>query len=133
VNGRPLFSADRQHIHHQLMARGYTVKQTVLISYVLAIFFGLLGTSMLFMRTRYTVAFYLVIFGSLIVAAYKMGMIHERVETGEATTLGDQAAAAFTPEIQPGTVMDIQPDRLPAMREPQDPVAGSIEQASLSV
>jgi UDP-GlcNAc:undecaprenyl-phosphate/decaprenyl-phosphate GlcNAc-1-phosphate transferase len=133
VNGRPLFSADRQHIHHQLMARGYTVKQTVLISYVLAIFFGLLGTAMLFMRTRYAVAFYLVIFGSLIVAAYKMGMIHERVESGEASTLGDQAAAAFTPEIQPGTVMDIQPERLPAMAETQTAVDGSIEQASLSV
>ena len=29
------------------------------------------------MRTRYAIAFYLVIFGSIIVAAYKMGMVHE--------------------------------------------------------
>ncbi|HWE94611.1 MAG TPA: MraY family glycosyltransferase [Tepidisphaeraceae bacterium] len=133
VNGRPLFSPDRQHIHHQLMARGFTVKQTVLILYLLAIFFGLLGTVMLFLRTRYAVAFYLVIFGPLIVAAYKMGMIHERVESGEATTLGDQSAATFTPEIAPGTVMDIQPDRLPVLQEASDEVPGSIEQASLSV
>ena len=78
MNGRPLFSADKQHFHHQLVARGFTVKQTVLISYGLAVFFGLLGIAMLFMRTRYAVAIYLVIFGSIIVAAYKMGMVHEQ-------------------------------------------------------
>jgi len=72
VNRRPLFSADKQHFHHQLVARGFTVKQTVLISYGLAIFFGLLGMVMLFIRTRYAGAIYLVVFGSIIVAAYKM-------------------------------------------------------------
>ena len=30
------------------------------------------------MRTRYAVATYLVIFGYIIVAAYKLGMVHER-------------------------------------------------------
>jgi UDP-GlcNAc:undecaprenyl-phosphate GlcNAc-1-phosphate transferase len=77
INGRPLFSADRQHFHHQLVARGYSIRKTVLVSYALAIFFGLMGVAMVFMRTRYTVAIYLVIFGSIIVAAYKMGMVHE--------------------------------------------------------
>ena len=36
------------------------------------------GTAILFMRTRYAGAFYLVIFCSIIVAAKKMGMVHER-------------------------------------------------------
>jgi UDP-GlcNAc:undecaprenyl-phosphate GlcNAc-1-phosphate transferase len=77
INGRRLFSADRQHFHHQLVARGFTVKQTVLISYGLALFFGMMGVAMVFLRTRYTLAVYLVIFGSIVVAAYKMGMVHE--------------------------------------------------------
>ena len=34
--------------------------------------------AMVFTRTRYTVAIYLVTFGYVIVAAYKMGMVHER-------------------------------------------------------
>ena len=38
---RSLFSADAQHFHHQLVQRGFTVKQTVLISYGLALFFAL--------------------------------------------------------------------------------------------
>ena len=115
MNGRPIFSADRQHIHHQLLARGMSVKQAVLVSYGLAIFFGILGTSMLFMRTRYEVALYLVIFGSLIVAAYKMGMVHERVLKSEVSTLDDQSPESFQPELDPTTVMDVRrgisPDR----------------------
>ncbi|HEY1629178.1 MAG TPA: MraY family glycosyltransferase [Tepidisphaeraceae bacterium] len=78
VNRRPFFSADKHHFHHQLVARGLSVRKAVVLSYVLAIFFVLCGISIVFMRTRYAIAFYLVIFCSLIVAAYKMGMVHER-------------------------------------------------------
>ncbi len=76
--GRPLFSPDKQHLHHQLVSRGLSVKQSVLIAYALAVFFALCGLSVIFMRTRYVVAMYLVLFCFIIVAAYKMGMIHER-------------------------------------------------------
>ena len=108
MNDRPIFSADKQHFHHQLVARGFTVKQTVLISYGLAIFFGLLGTAMVFVRLRYTVAIYLVVFGSIIVAAYKMGMIHER-PIGQPMDLDDVPPDAFAPAPQadPATVMEI--------------------------
>jgi UDP-GlcNAc:undecaprenyl-phosphate GlcNAc-1-phosphate transferase len=78
VNGRPLFSPDRQHIHHQLVSRGFTVKQTVLISYGLALFFALMGVLIVYLRTRFAGAIYLLIFGCIIVAAYKMGMVHEK-------------------------------------------------------
>jgi UDP-GlcNAc:undecaprenyl-phosphate GlcNAc-1-phosphate transferase len=78
VNKRPFFSADRHHIHHQLLNRGFTVRQTVLISYGLAICFVLLGGAIVFLRTRYVVAAYMVIFGWIIVAAYKGGLVHEK-------------------------------------------------------
>ncbi|MEM8874447.1 MAG: MraY family glycosyltransferase [Planctomycetota bacterium] len=78
VNKRPLFSADRGHFHHQLVARGLTVKQAVLTAYALAVFFVICGVLIVFMRTRFAVAFYMVLFGFLIVTAYKIGMIHER-------------------------------------------------------
>lgn len=76
--GRKLFSADKQHLHHQLVARGLSVKQAVLTAYALAIFFVLLGLAVIYMRTRYAGAIYLVLFCCIIVAAYKMGMVHER-------------------------------------------------------
>jgi UDP-GlcNAc:undecaprenyl-phosphate GlcNAc-1-phosphate transferase len=118
TNRRPLFSADKQHFHHQLVARGFSVKQTVLISYALAVFFGLLGVSMVYMRTRYTIAIYLVVFGSIMVTAYKLGMIHERPPTGPASNLGDVPADAFEHGLDEGAVMEI-PDR-PVSDRPQD-------------
>lgn len=85
VNKRPFFSADKHHIHHQFLARGLTVKQTVLFLYGSALVFVSLGATIAFMRTRYAVGLYLVIFGCLVVAAYKMGMVHERVKVLERT------------------------------------------------
>ncbi len=107
INRRPVFSADRQHFHHQLVARGFSVKQTVLISYGLALFFALLGVAMVFTRTRYTIALYLVIFGCISVAAYKMGMVHERPRVVRRRELGGSDAGEQTSTIEPGTVLEV--------------------------
>jgi UDP-GlcNAc:undecaprenyl-phosphate GlcNAc-1-phosphate transferase len=101
INGRPIFSADKQHFHHQLVARGFSVKQTVLISYGLAVGFALLGVFMVYVRTRYTVALYLVIFGSVIVAAFKMGMVHERPGNGKGDLGPDRGPGGFPPIMPP--------------------------------
>ncbi len=74
---------------------------------MLAVFFGLLGVIMVFLRTRYTVALYLVIFGSIVVAAYKMGMVHERPSSGPPGGLGDGTSSA-TPTISEDTVLDVE-------------------------
>src|SRR5690606_21841838 len=64
VNGRPLFSPDKFHIHHQFVGRGFSVKQTVVLMYGMAIGFVFLGTLIVFLRTRYAIAVWMVIFGS---------------------------------------------------------------------
>ena len=110
TNRRPIFSPDKQHFHHQLVARGFTIKQTVMISYGLSIFFALLGISMVFVRTRYAIGIYLVVFGSIIVAAFKMGMIHER-SAGPVSTLDETSADAFASAPEPASVMEV-PDSL---------------------
>jgi UDP-GlcNAc:undecaprenyl-phosphate GlcNAc-1-phosphate transferase len=91
---RPLFSADAQHFHHQLVQRGYSVRQTVMIEYGLSLVFALLGIAIVYVRTRYAVALYLVTFGSITVAAYKMGMVHELTKGGLPSTLGNMNATA---------------------------------------
>jgi UDP-GlcNAc:undecaprenyl-phosphate GlcNAc-1-phosphate transferase len=40
IRGRPLFQADREHIHHKLMARGLTHRQAVLVLYGFCILLG---------------------------------------------------------------------------------------------
>jgi hypothetical protein len=79
-----------------------TVRKAVLVSYSLALGFCVLGALIVFMRTRYAVAFYLVIFGWIIVAAYKMGMVHEKprvVTNGPLESLNpDSVATEITSE-----------------------------------
>jgi UDP-GlcNAc:undecaprenyl-phosphate GlcNAc-1-phosphate transferase len=112
VNGRPMFSADKQHFHHQLVSRGFSVKQTVMIAYGLAIIFALLGGIMVYIRTRYAVAVYLVVFGSIIVAAYKAGMVHEKTRVVTARAIGDGGTLATgtmsAGPIDAATVLDVK-------------------------
>ena len=42
-NGRPIFSADREHIHHKLLKNGLSHRQVVLILYAVSAFYGLLS------------------------------------------------------------------------------------------
>ena len=84
VNGRPLFSADKFHFHHQLVARGLTVRRAVVVLYAFAIILVCLGASIVYIRTRYSAGMYLVIFAYILVAAYKMGMVHEKPVTQKA-------------------------------------------------
>ncbi|MGH7177439.1 MAG: glycosyltransferase family 4 protein [Tepidisphaeraceae bacterium] len=107
VNRRPVFSADRFHFHHQLVMRGLTVRKTVIVSYVLSIGFALLGSAIVFMRTRYAGAIYLVVFGSIIVAAYKMGMVHEKPQVVTRRPLG--AAENEPPaSVESGAVLELR-------------------------
>src|SRR6266581_927248 len=109
VNKRPIFSADKYHLHHQLVARGFTVKQTVVISYGLSIAFVLLGAAIVFTRTRYAVGIYIIVFGSIVVAAFKMGMVHERVKVTTAMSLGTLDAVTPTSgEVEPGQVLEVK-------------------------
>jgi UDP-GlcNAc:undecaprenyl-phosphate GlcNAc-1-phosphate transferase len=111
VHKRPIFSADKHHFHHQMVARGLTVRKAVMLAYVLAIGFVLMGISILFMRTRYAVAAYLVIFGYIIVTAYKLGMVHERPLVVPGTKALDKAEViAPAATLEPGSVLEI-PDR----------------------
>jgi UDP-GlcNAc:undecaprenyl-phosphate GlcNAc-1-phosphate transferase len=108
VNKRHVFAADKQHFHHQLVARGLTVKKAVLTAYMLAIGFTILGGLIVYLRTRYAMCAYLVIFGSIIVAAYKMGMVHERpvvVEGGKPLGASDLIAPTT---VEAGSVLEIR-------------------------
>jgi UDP-GlcNAc:undecaprenyl-phosphate GlcNAc-1-phosphate transferase len=121
VNKRPIFSADRYHLHHQLVARGFTVKQTVMISYGLSIAFVLLGAAIVFTRTRYAVGIYIIVFGSIVVAAFKMGMVHERVKVTTAMSLGTSDSVTQTSgEVEPGQVLEVKDPQRKGEPEEED-------------
>ncbi|HKQ03888.1 MAG TPA: MraY family glycosyltransferase [Blastocatellia bacterium] len=47
MNGQPLFVGDRQHIHHKLLERGLTQRQSVIILYAVSALCGLLSLLLL--------------------------------------------------------------------------------------
>ncbi len=48
LRGRSMFSADREHIHHRLLALGYTQRRAVLMLYGLCLFLGAVALALTF-------------------------------------------------------------------------------------
>jgi UDP-GlcNAc:undecaprenyl-phosphate/decaprenyl-phosphate GlcNAc-1-phosphate transferase len=47
LNGKPLFGADGEHIHHKLLARGLSHRQAVVVLYAVSAFFALISLPLL--------------------------------------------------------------------------------------
>ena len=47
ISGRPVFTADREHIHHKLLQRGLSHRQVVIVLYAVSAVFGLLSLFLL--------------------------------------------------------------------------------------
>ena len=74
-NARPLMEGDRSHFYDQLIDRGFTVRQVVAISYVLAILFVAVGCSVIFLRTRYAILVYAIAVAAGALAIGKLKMV----------------------------------------------------------
>lgn len=61
LNGQPLFSADRQHIHHKLMERGLSHRQVVILLYGVSALCGLLSLFLLVPGQRAVAVVFLVV------------------------------------------------------------------------
>jgi len=48
--GRPVFTADREHIHHKLLQRGFSHRQVVILLYGVSALFALLSLFLLWPR-----------------------------------------------------------------------------------
>ena len=48
--GKPIWSADRGHLHHRLLARGYTAKRVLLVLYSISILLGVLAVALTKLR-----------------------------------------------------------------------------------
>ena len=90
MRGQKLFSADAQHLHHQLIAAGFRIRQAVTLLYVMALAFATLGCLMIFIRLRFVVCIFLVVFSFILITAYKIGhrqfMAQKRKEDDKGAT-----------------------------------------------
>jgi UDP-GlcNAc:undecaprenyl-phosphate/decaprenyl-phosphate GlcNAc-1-phosphate transferase len=62
INGRPVFTADREHIHHKLLELGFSQRQAVITLYAVSALFGLLSLFLLW-PTGSTLALVLTVLG----------------------------------------------------------------------
>ncbi len=86
INNQPIFEADKEHLHHRLLAIGLSHRQTVVVIYGVS---GLLGISAIFLTFLTTAQAFAVFLGiTLLVffAANKIGVLSTRAvrKTGQA-------------------------------------------------
>jgi len=75
--GKSIFAGDRSHLYDQLVDRGMTVKQVVVLFYVLAAISAILGVvASIYLRLRYAVILYGVLLAIVWVIFYKLGMVN---------------------------------------------------------
>ena len=131
LNGKPIFSPDSNHFHHFLVRRGLTVRQAVLLSYGVAAIFVSFALIIVIMPTPLAIGIYLVLFGWIIVAAFKMGMIFQKAPVIANTTLNVEVLGRQTTTPTPSVTTDAtslpptangSPTASPARQEPP-PVA----------
>jgi len=72
--GRPVHEADKGHIHHRLLGRGFSVRQTVLIIYVWSIALAVGGYAMRWVAPALKIVTFLVLAGLSGVMAYWLGL-----------------------------------------------------------
>jgi hypothetical protein len=125
LNGKPIFSPDSNHFHHFLVRKGLTVRKAVLLSYGVAAVFVSFAVIIVIIPTRLALGIYLVLFGWILVAAFKMGMIFQHTVPAASNNTINMAVLQATPDGPKGTA-SIQ---LTAPPPPNGSAHGSMSQA----
>ncbi|MFW6409410.1 MAG: glycosyltransferase family 4 protein [Halanaerobiales bacterium] len=73
-NGKPIGKADQGHIHHRLLALGWSQEEAVLIVYVISFLLGLTALAINGTSFGNSLVLIIVVFGLLVYAAWKIGI-----------------------------------------------------------
>jgi UDP-GlcNAc:undecaprenyl-phosphate GlcNAc-1-phosphate transferase len=91
ISGRPLFQGDSEHIHHMLLARGWSQRHVALVLYAVCAAFGLLAT--IFTKTSSpTTGLALFVIAVAVIIAVGHLRYHEveEIKAGVKRTVGDR-------------------------------------------
>lgn len=75
INKKPIFKADKAHLHHCLLNNGFSHRDTVLIIYGINIFLASSGLVMTYITTSQALCLLVVISTAVLVGARKLGII----------------------------------------------------------
>lgn len=95
MRGQGILSPDNEHIHHLLRRAGLSVRQSVLVLYLISGLFAALGVTMVAMelRWRYVLVVFVGLYSSIMVTAYKYGRRHARIN-GQSIPLPQETPSA---------------------------------------
>lgn len=89
---RPIFGGDRSHLYDQLVDRGFSVRQTVMICYGLAAFYGGVGLATMYLHTWQASILYAVIILMTLTLCWKLGFLKPPVATPGEQKLAEATA-----------------------------------------
>lgn len=75
LNGKSIAEADKGHLHHRLLAKGYSQKKTVVILYAISAIFGICAILISEANTKRAFVFSLILLIIIGLLAIKMGLI----------------------------------------------------------
>ena len=78
LSGKSIMSADKGHLHHRLLARGYSQRKTVLILYAISGFFGLFAVLIAKANSQQAVYLSMIMLIVTVVFALKFGLFGTR-------------------------------------------------------
>lgn len=74
LSGKKVYMADKGHLHHRLMAKGYGQRKTVLILYGISIVYSVLAILMTNMVHKYALYLTVIVFLATLFMAYLLGL-----------------------------------------------------------
>lgn len=78
INNQPIFSADKEHLHHRLLAIGLSHRQTVLAIYGVSILLGASAIMLTFLTTAQAFVVFLGITVLVLIGANRVGVLSTR-------------------------------------------------------
>ncbi len=90
LNHKPIFEADRGHLHHQLLDRGFDHKDTVLLIYGITFLLGSFAVLVTLLTSIYSIVVLVLASALIFFAAAKIGILG-RKEQFEAEEYGEEA------------------------------------------
>ncbi|TJX13392.1 undecaprenyl/decaprenyl-phosphate alpha-N-acetylglucosaminyl 1-phosphate transferase [Tissierella creatinini] len=80
LSGRSIMSADKGHLHHRLLARGFSQKKTVLILYAISAAFGIFAVLVAKANSKQAVYLSVIMFVVTVIFAMKFGLFGTKKE-----------------------------------------------------
>ena len=78
LNGKPIFQPDKGHIHHRLLAMGFSQRQAVIFMYLISAGLCLSAVLLTEVEGIYAVILLAVILAAIFIGAKKIGILKER-------------------------------------------------------